>query len=115
MHRELEASGSYRPDQDIRQGVFNRTNHMQEDDTVMSLLTQIKVFPKIVDIMGRCAGCSFSGPRPPAFLTRSRVLPSNIYNWHNFTPCTRPAPEGTRMPTLEEMQTTEPRFSWHRE
>ena len=53
MHRELEASGSYSPDQDIRQGVFSRTNHMQEDDTVMSLLTQPKVFPKIVDIMGR--------------------------------------------------------------
>ena len=53
MHAELEASGSSRPDQDIRQGVFARTNRMQEDDTVMSLLTQIKVFPKIVDIMGR--------------------------------------------------------------
>ena len=53
MHAELEASGSYRPDQDIRQGVFARTNRMQEDDTVMSLLTQPKVFPKIVDIMGR--------------------------------------------------------------
>ena len=92
MHRELEARGSYSPEQDIREGVFSRNNRMQEDDTVMSLLTQPKIFPKIVDIMG-----------------------SNIYNWHNFTPCTRPAPAGTRMPTLEEMQRTEKRFGWHRD
>ncbi len=92
MHRELEARGSYSPDHDIREGVFSRNNNMQEDDTVMSLLTQPKVFPKIVDIMG-----------------------ANIYNWHNFTPCTRRAPAGTRMPTLEELQHTEKRFNWHRD
>ena len=39
----------------------------------------------------------------------------NIYNWHNFSPCTRPAAPGTRMPTLEEMQTSEPRYGWHRD
>ena len=92
MHRGLEARGSYSPEHDIREGVFSRNNSMQEDAGVMSLLTQPKVFPKIVDIMG-----------------------SNIYNWHNFTPCTRPAVAGTRMPTLEEMQTTEKRFGWHRD
>lgn len=91
-HRELEERGSYSPEMDIREGVFSRNTDLQTDPVVMSLLTQEKVFPKMVDIMG-----------------------ANIYNWHNFTPCTRRAPDGTVMPTLDEMQTTVPRYGFHRD
>ena len=48
-----------------------------------------QVLPKMVDILG-----------------------SNIYCWHQFTPCPRPAAPGTAMPaSYDEL----PRFGWHRD
>jgi ectoine hydroxylase len=89
MHTQLRASGSYTTEQDVREAVFSRTNQLQEDPDVLALLTQPTVFPKICDIMG-----------------------SNIYCWHNFSPCTLPAPPGTAPPKDFE---SVPKFGFHRD
>jgi ectoine hydroxylase-related dioxygenase (phytanoyl-CoA dioxygenase family) len=88
-HAELRASGSYSAEQDVREAIFSRTNRLQEDLDVLGLLTQSTTFPKICDIMG-----------------------SNIYCWHNFSPCTLPAPPGTgEAPDFETVE----KFGFHRD
>ena len=121
-HRELEARGSYTKEMDIREGVFSRNTDLQVDPVVMSLLTQEKVFPKMVDIMGANIYNWHKCVSPPALAAVSVGLgwltPSACRCPHarrSFTPCTRPAPEGTVMPTLGQMQTSVPRYGWHRD
>ena len=78
------------PDEDVRHAVFSRTNRLQQDPNVIRLLTNAKVFPKIIDIMG-----------------------TNIYCWHCFSPNSRGTP-AAEMPDGPPPQSEQPRYGFHR-
>ena len=90
MHAAKVAAG-WHADEDVRQAMFSRAHDLQLEPEVIGLLTNPKVFLKIVDLVG-----------------------TNIYTWHAFSPSTRAAPPGTAAPGDDD-HTRSPLFGFHRD
>jgi ectoine hydroxylase len=73
--REQKIAEGWHAEEDLVQAVFSPMNDLQLDPAVRELLTQPKVFPKVVDILG-----------------------ANIFLYHSYLFATRPAPAGTPLP-----------------
>ena len=81
------------PDEDIRQALFSRVHDMQLMPELVRLITNEKVFPKIVDIVG-----------------------TNIGLFHAFPPCTRGVPAGAGPPPpLSVLERETEQFPFHRD
>ena len=81
------------PDEDIRQALFSRVHDMQLMPELVRLITNEKVFPKIVDIVG-----------------------TNIGLFHAFSPCTRGVPAGAGPPPpLSDLERETEQFPFHRD
>ena len=74
--REHKIASGLHAEEDLVQAVFSPLNDLQLDPAIRALLTQPKIFPKVVDILG-----------------------VNIYLYHSYLFATRPAPAGTPVPT----------------
>ena len=70
--REQKIAEGRHPEEDLVQAVFSPLNALQTDSAVLDLLTQPKIFPKVVDILG-----------------------CNIFAYHSYLFATRAAPPGT--------------------
>ena len=70
--REQKIAEGRHPEEDLVQAVFSPLNALQTDPAVLDLLTQPKIFPKVVDILG-----------------------CNIFAYHSYLFATRAAPPGT--------------------
>jgi ectoine hydroxylase len=74
--REQKIAEGWHPEEDLVQAVFSPLNSLQLDPAVRQLLTQHKIFPKVVDILG-----------------------ANIYCYHSYLSATRAAPPSCPIPS----------------
>ena len=73
-----------------KQAAFSQANSLQTDDALPRLLTNPRVFPKVVDLLG-----------------------SNIYCYHLHVNVTPAAAEGTHQPDADEIRAAVPTFGFH--
>jgi ectoine hydroxylase len=88
--REEKVEEGWLPEDDIVQPVFSSKNDLQEEPSVMALLLQPRVFPKVVDVLG-----------------------TNIFCYHSYLVNTRAAPTTATAPP-DDFNTV-PTFGFHQD